>query len=48
MIQVVTLTQPVTHILCSENYRVSDHTCVICAPGTYNAGGDDASGTDAY
>ena len=22
-------------ILCSENYRVSDHECVVCAPGTY-------------
>ena len=33
-------------ILCSENYRVSDHTCVICSPGTYNSSGDDASGPD--
>ena len=33
-------------ILCNHNYRVSDHECVICAPGTYNAGGDDASGPD--
>ena len=33
-------------ILCSENYRVSDHECVICAPGTYNSSGDDASGPD--
>ena len=29
-----------------ENYRVSDHECVICAPGTYNSSGDDASGPD--
>ena len=33
-------------VICSENYRVSDHECVICAPGTYNSGGDDASGPD--
>ena len=33
-------------ILCNENYRVSDHECVECAPGTYNSSGDDASGPD--
>ena len=35
-------------ILCSENYRVSNHTCVICDQGTYNPPGDDASGPDTY
>ena len=29
-------------VICNENYRVSDHECVICAPGTYNSSGDDA------
>ena len=33
-------------ILCNHNYHVSDHKCVVCAPGTYNDEGDDASGPD--
>ena len=24
----------------------SDHKCIVCAPGKYNDGGDDASGPD--
>ena len=40
--------QHVMLFFCSENYRVSDHMCVICDPGTYNAPGDDTSGTDTY
>ena len=36
----------VTVSLCNDNYRVSDHGCVQCAPGTYNSSGDDASGPD--
>ena len=34
--------------ICSENYYVSDHKCIECDPGTYNAQGDDASGPDTY
>ena len=33
-------------ILCNNNYRVSDHICIECPPGTYNTAGDDASGPD--
>ena len=35
-------------LFCSENYRVSDHMCVICDPGTYNAQEMIQSGTDTY
>ena len=31
---------------CNDNYYVSDHECIECAPGTYNSSGDDASGPD--
>ena len=34
------------NILCNDNYRVEDHKCIVCAPGTYNSSGDDASGPD--
>ena len=47
MMQVVVLTQDVM-LVCSENYRVSNHTCVICDQGTYNPPGDDANGPDTY
>ena len=23
-------------VLCNDNYRVEDHKCIVCAPGTYN------------
>ena len=31
---------------CNHNYYVSDHKCIECPAGTYNAEGDDASGPD--
>ena len=33
---------------CNDNYYVSDHECIECAPGTYNSSGDDTKNLILY